>query len=73
MDKFEELKKIISELEVEYDIFNGKYGKINKSAGTRIRKKLQKIKTISQDWRDEIQVLRGIKSKNKNNIVHAKH
>lgn len=51
MDKFNELKKIIAELEEEATKF---YDKNNKAAGVRLRKGLQDIKTAAQALRQDV-------------------
>jgi len=48
----ENLKRALSELEVEYAKFNDKG---NNSAGTRARKLLQDIKLAAQEGRNDIQ------------------
>jgi hypothetical protein len=51
MEKFEELKAKVAEIEAEADKF---YGKGNKAAGTRLRKGLQEIKNLSQEIRVDV-------------------
>lgn len=51
MDKFNELKKLVSTLEEDVTKF---YDKNNKTAGVRIRKGMQEIKAKAQDIRNEI-------------------
>jgi hypothetical protein len=51
MEKFEELKAKVAEIEAEADKF---YGKGNKAAGTRLRKRLQEIKNLSQEIRVDV-------------------
>ena len=48
---YERLKAAIAEMEDDMDKFQTK---ANKAAGTRVRKKLQEIKKLSQDLRKEI-------------------
>lgn len=48
---FDQLMEAIETLRVEYN----KFSSGNKSAGTRARKALQEIKSISQELRKEIQ------------------
>ena len=48
MEKFEELKAKVAEIEAEAEKF---YDKGNKAAGTRLRKGLQEIKNLSQEIR----------------------
>lgn len=52
MDKFNELKELISE--TEKDMINFEV-KGNKAAGTRVRKNMQVVKTLAQELRMEIQ------------------
>ena len=47
-DKFEELKKIIEDIEEDVNKFNDKN---NKTAGIRVRKSMQEVKVIAQDIR----------------------
>ena len=52
MDRIEQVRSLISELEPDMEKF---YDKGNKAAGTRARKTLQEIKKVSQEIRLEIQ------------------
>lgn len=52
MNRNEQLKSLIADLEPEMEKF---YEKGNKAAGTRARKQLQELKKIAQDIRLEIQ------------------
>lgn len=51
MEKFEELKAKVAEIEAEAEKF---YVKGNKAAGTRLRKGLQDIKNLSQEIRVDV-------------------
>lgn len=51
MDKFNELKKIVADLEEDAIKF---YDKSNKAAGVRLRKGLQDIKTLAQVLRQDV-------------------
>jgi|TARA_B110000211_G_C14083845_1_gene555781 hypothetical protein len=51
MEKFEELKAKVAEIEAEAEKF---YVKGNKAAGTRLRKGLQEIKNLSQEIRVDV-------------------
>ena len=51
MDKFNDLKAIVAQLEEEATKF---YEKNNKAAGVRLRKGLQDIKTLSQALRQDV-------------------
>ncbi len=52
MNRFNEIKALVDELEVDMEKF---YSKGNKTAGTRARKTLQDLKKLSQDIRVDIQ------------------
>ncbi|TDQ82872.1 histone H1 [Sphingobacterium yanglingense] len=58
INKFEELKALVHGLESEAEKF---YTKGNGAAGTRLRKGLQELKTLSQDLRLGIQDLKNKK------------
>lgn len=51
MDKFNELKKIVEQLEEDATKF---YEKNNKAAGVRLRKGLQEIKSLAQVLRQDV-------------------
>jgi hypothetical protein len=51
MDKFNDLKEIVAQLEEEATKF---YEKNNKAAGVRLRKGLQDIKTLAQTLRQDV-------------------
>jgi hypothetical protein len=51
MEKIEELKALITEIEAEADKF---YTKGNKAAGTRLRKGCQTIKNLAQEIRVDV-------------------
>ncbi|RVU00078.1 histone H1 [Mucilaginibacter limnophilus] len=52
MKKFDEVKELVSSLEVDADKF---YNKGNSAAGTRLRKGLQDLKNLAQSIRLEVQ------------------
>ena len=52
MSRYDDVKKLVEDLEPDFDKF---YNKGNKTAGTRVRKGLQDLKTLAQDIRVEIQ------------------
>lgn len=52
MDRIEQVRSLISELEPDMEKF---YEKGNKAAGTRARKTLQELKKVAQEIRLEIQ------------------
>ena len=51
MEKFEDLKAKLVEIETEAEKF---YTKGNKAAGTRLRKGLQEIKNLAQEIRVDV-------------------
>jgi hypothetical protein len=51
MEKFEDLKALITSLEEDATKF---YEKGNKAAGVRLRKGLQEIRTLSQSLRQDV-------------------
>jgi len=51
MQKFEELKALLSEAEKDAESF---FSKGNKAAGTRLRNAMQKLKVTAQDVRNEV-------------------
>ena len=52
MDKFEKIKKLVADAEVDVDKF---YKKENQAAGTRIRRTMQELKILAQEVRVEVQ------------------
>ncbi|MCX2484079.1 histone H1 [Pedobacter sp. MR2016-24] len=52
MKKFNELKELLTSLEVDAEKF---YSKSNSAAGTRVRKGMQDLKNLAQTIRLEIQ------------------
>lgn len=60
MKKFEEVKKLIADLEVDADKF---YNKGNSAAGTRVRKGMQDLKNLSQALRLEVQEMKNSSAK----------
>lgn len=59
MNKFEELKALLEQIEAEGDVLKF-YDKGNKTAGTRLRKRMQEVKEAANNVRKEIS---GIKNK----------
>jgi len=55
MNKFEELKKLIADIEHDANKF---YEKGVKAAGTRLRKGLQDVKKLAQDIRVDVSNVR---------------
>ncbi len=62
MKKFDELKKLVENLEADADKF---YNKGNSTAGTRIRKGMQDIKDMAQSIRLEIQETKNTETEKK--------
>jgi hypothetical protein len=56
MQKFQELKDLITSLEGDIDKF---YNKGNSAAGTRVRKGMQDLKNLAQAIRTEVQDLKN--------------
>ncbi len=52
MEKFEQLKQVIANIEPDFEKF---YGKGVKAASPRIRKAMQEIKSLAQEIRVEVQ------------------
>lgn len=58
MARFDEVKDLIMGLEGDFDKF---YNKGNQAAGTRVRKGMQDLKTLSQAIRSEVQNMKNEK------------
>jgi len=56
MSRTDEIKNLVSEMEVDMNKF---YEKGNKAAGTRARKQLQSLKKLAQEIRLEIQDIKN--------------
>jgi hypothetical protein len=56
MSRFSEVKKLVMELEGDFDKF---YDKKNQAAGTRIRKGMQDLKNLAQEIRLEVQDIKN--------------
>lgn len=52
MERFEQLKNLVTSLESDFEKF---YDKGNNAAGTRVRKGMQELKNLAQDIRVEVQ------------------
>jgi len=52
MNRFEQLKNLITSLEGDFQKF---YDKENQAAGTRVRKGMQDLKNLAQEIRIEVQ------------------
>lgn len=58
MEKFNQLKSLVLGIEVDADkFFNNK----NSAAGTRVRKALQEVKSLSQDIRNDVTSIKNSK------------
>jgi hypothetical protein len=51
MEKFNQVKEVITQSEADFSAF---YEKGNKAAGTRVRNAMQKLKTLAQEIRTEV-------------------
>ncbi len=60
MNRFEELKNLVFSLEADFAKF---YEKNNQTAGTRIRKGMQDLKTLAQDIRTQVQDVKNKEEK----------
>jgi len=56
MNRFAELKALVDGLENDFEAF---YDKNNQSAGTRVRGAMQKLKTIAQEVRVDVQDIKN--------------
>ena len=56
MNRFEQVKNLILDLEGDFDKF---YDKKNQAAGTRIRKGMQELKNLAQEVRVEVQDIKN--------------
>ena len=52
MNLLEQIRELVSSTEEDYEKF---YGKGNASAGTRVRKSMQKLKSLAQELRLDVQ------------------
>ncbi|MCU0446401.1 MAG: histone H1 [Microscillaceae bacterium] len=59
MNRFEELRKLVLDLEGDFDKF---YNKGNQAAGTRVRKGMQDLKVLAQEIRTQVQDMKNEKS-----------
>lgn len=58
MNRFSEIKDLVMQLEGDFEKF---YDKGNQAAGTRVRKGMQDLKTLSQSIRSEVQNMKNEK------------
>ena len=56
MNRFDELKNLVMSLEADFSKF---YEKENQTAGTRVRKGMQDLKTLAQDIRTQVQEIKN--------------
>ena len=56
MARFDQIKDMVMELEGDFDKF---YNKGNSAAGTRVRKGMQDLKTLTQEIRLEVQNMKN--------------
>jgi len=56
MNRFSEIKDLITSLEDDFEKF---YDKKNQAAGTRVRKGMQDLKNLAQDIRKEVQDIKN--------------
>ena len=56
MNRFSEIKDLITSLEGDFEKF---YDKKNQAAGTRVRKGVQDLKNLAQDIRKEVQDIKN--------------
>jgi len=56
MNRFNEIKDLITSLEDDFEKF---YDKKNQAAGTRVRKGMQDLKNLAQDIRKEVQDIKN--------------
>ena len=69
MNRFEEMLEIAKACEKDFRKF---YEKGNKSAGVRLRKHMQKMRSFAKSVRDEVQELNSIRYKEKSNKDKSK-
>ncbi len=56
MNRFDELKNLVMSLEADFSKF---YEKDNQTAGTRVRKGMQDLKTLAQGIRGQVQEIKN--------------
>lgn len=56
MNRFSELKKLVMDLEGDFEKF---YDKTNQAAGTRVRKGMQDLKNMAQEIRLQVQDMKN--------------
>jgi hypothetical protein len=60
MNRFDELKNLVMSLEADFSKF---YEKDNQTAGTRVRKGMQDLKTLAQGIRGQVQEMKNKEEK----------
>ena len=60
MKRFDEIRDMIMSLEGDFEKF---YDKGNQAAGTRVRSGMQKLKTLAQEIRTEVQGKKNVADK----------
>ncbi len=55
MESFEKIQEVLNSVQNDVDKFRGG----NKSAGTRVRKAMQEIKTLAQEVRTQVQLIKN--------------
>lgn len=55
-ERYNELKALVASMEADFVAF---YNKSNKAAGTRVRNKMQELKTFAQTVRTEVQSIKN--------------
>ena len=55
MESFEKIQEVLNSVQSDVDKFRGG----NKSAGTRVRKAMQEIKTLAQEVRTQVQLIKN--------------
>lgn len=56
MNRYDQLKQLIEDLEDDFDKF---YNRRNKAAGTRVRNGMQALKKLAQEVRKEVQEIKN--------------
>ena len=56
MNRYNQIKDLVESLEGDFNKF---YDKKNQAAGTRVRKGMQQLKTLSQEIRVEVQSIKN--------------
>ena len=70
MARFDQIKDMVMELEGDFDKF---YNKGNSAAGTRVRKGMQDLKTLTQEIRLEVQNTKNATNEKKTRIIYQEN